>query len=94
MFFLIKKKLKNKSSNLIQLWFSGKLFIRVCLTRITSWHIDRYKTAGKIHSTWFFNNTVNLKLTDNGPIHKISHIVDIENIFEINNFEEYLNNSF
>ena len=52
------------------------------------------KTAGKIHSTWFFNNTVNLKLTDTGPIHKISQIVDIENILGIDNLEEYVKNSY
>ena len=52
------------------------------------------KTADKIHSTWFFKNTVNLKLTDNGPIHKIYHIVDIENTSGINNLKEYANNSF
>ena len=51
------------------------------------------KTAGKIHSTWFFNNTANFKLIDNGLIHKISHTVDIEKILEINNLEEYVNNS-
>ena len=51
------------------------------------------KTAGKIHSTWFFNNSVNLKLTDNGPIYKISHVVNIENILGIDNLEEYVNNS-
>ena len=50
-------------------------------------------TAGKVHSTWFFNNTVNLKLTDNGPIYKITHIVDLENILGIDNLEEYVNNS-
>ena len=50
-------------------------------------------TARKIHSTWFFNNSVNLKFTDNGPIYKISHIVDIENILGIDDLEEYVNNS-
>ena len=50
------------------------------------------KTARKIHSTWFSNNSVNLKLTDNGHIHKISHIVDIENVLGIDNLEEYVNN--
>ena len=51
------------------------------------------KTASKIHSTWFLNNSVNLKMTDNGSIYKISHIVDIENILGIDNSEEYVDNS-
>ena len=35
---------------------------------------------------------MNFKLTDNGPIHKISHTVDIENILGNDNLEEYVNN--
>ena len=52
------------------------------------------KTAGKIHFTWFFNNKVNLKLTDNRSDHKISHTDEIENILGIDNLDEYVNNSF
>ena len=29
------------------------------------------KSARKIHSTWFFNNVVNIRLTEFGRIHKI-----------------------
>ena len=51
------------------------------------------ETAGKIHSICFFNNSVNLKLINNGPIYKIFHIVDIEKFLRINNLEEYANSS-
>ena len=51
------------------------------------------KATGKIHSTCFFNNAVDLELTDNGPIWKISNVGDIENILKIDNLEEYINNS-
>ena len=50
------------------------------------------KGARKIHSTWFFNNVVNLKLTEHGRIRKIFHVTDIENLLEIDNLEEYVNN--
>ena len=49
--------------------------------------------ARKIHSTWFFNNVVNIKLTEHGRIHKIFHVTDIENLLEIGNLEEYINNA-
>ena len=52
------------------------------------------KTACKIQPTWFFNNTVNLKLTDNGPVYKIFHIIDIGNILGIGNLGEYVNEFF
>ena len=91
-----RKVLKDKSSDLSQLRFSGKLFISESMfheNHQLAYRCCQLKTAGKIHSTWFFNNSVNLKLTDNGPIYKISHVVNIENILGIDNLEEYVNNS-
>ena len=40
------------------------------------------KRARKIHSTWFFNNVVNIELTE----HR-------RNLLEIDNLEEYINNA-
>ena len=91
-----RKNLKDKSSDLSQLRFLGKLFISESMSHENhqlTYRCRQLKTAGKIHSTWFFNNSVNLKLTDNGPIYKISHVVNIENILGIDNLEEYVNNS-
>ena len=51
--------------------------------------IEEY--LGKIHSTWLYNNAVNTKLTENGRIHKIFLIVDIEKLLEIDNLDEFLN---
>ena len=70
------------------------MITQITITKIISWYISRcrqLKTAGKIQSTWFFNSAVNFKLTDNGPLHKISHTVDIENILGNDNLEEYVN---
>ena len=88
--------MKDKSSNLSQLRFSGKLFISESMSRENhqlAYRCRQLKSTSKIHSTWFFNNSVNFKFTDNGPIHKISHIVDIENILEIDNLGVYVDNS-
>ena len=88
--------MKTKSSDLTQLPFSGKLFISESMSHENHQLAYRYcqlKTADKIQCTCFFNNTVNLKLTGNGPVHEISHIADIENILGINNLNEYVSNS-
>ena len=34
------------------------------------------KSARKINSTWFFNDVVNIKLTEHGRLHKIFHVTD------------------
>ena len=51
------------------------------------------KGASKIYSTWFFNNVVNIQLTEHGKIHTTFHIADIKNLLEIDNLEEYINNA-
>ena len=90
--------MNDKSSDLSQLWVSGKLLIGESMSHENhqlAYRCRQLKTAGKIHSTWFYNNSVNLKLTDNGLVYKISqyNIVHIENILGIDNLEEYVNNS-
>ena len=54
---------------------------------------EQLKSARKTHSTWFFNDVVNIKLTEHGRIHKIFHVTDIEKLLEIDNLEEYINNA-
>ena len=51
------------------------------------------KIVRRIHSTWFFNNVVNVKLTEHGKMYKIFHVTDIENLLETDNLEEYINNT-
>ena len=46
----------------------------------------------KIHLAWFYNSTLDIKLVENGPIHKIFHPTDIEKVLEIENFDEYISN--
>ena len=55
-------------------WDSGNY--RVWIHSEThKWHD---KNTQSISTPFGFLTTLNLKLTDNGPVHKISHIVDIE----------------
>ena len=53
---------------------------------------QQLKSVRKIHSTWFLNNVVNIKLMEHERILKIFHVTDIENLLEIENLEEYVNN--
>ena len=50
------------------------------------------KSARKIHSTWFYNSTLHIKITENGPIHKTFHLTDIEKVLGVDNLDEYINN--
>ena len=51
----------------------------------------KLKNLGTIHSTWFYNNAGNIKLTENGRTDKIFHISDIEKLLDIDNLDEFLN---
>ena len=91
-----RKNLATKSQELTNLKFSGRLFVSESMSHENqqlAYKCRQLKSARKIHSTWFFNNVVNMKLTEHGRIHKIFHATDIENILEIENLEEYINNA-
>ena len=89
-----RKNLHQKSLELSRLKLSGKLFVSetMCFeNHQLAYKCRKLKNLGKIHSTWFYNNAVNIKLTENGRIHKILHIIDIEKLLDIGNLDELLN---
>ena len=89
------KNLDNKCQELSNLKFSGRLFISESMSHENqhlAYKCRQLKSARKIHSTWFFNNVVNLKLTEHERIHKIFHVTDIEKLLEIDNLEDYIIN--
>ena len=89
------KTLQNKSFHLTQLKFSGKLFVNESMCHENhqlAYKCRQLKSARKIHSTWFYNNTFHIKLVENGPIHKIFHPTDIEKVLGVDNLDEYINN--
>ena len=93
-----RKNLGTKSQELKKsnLKFSGRLFVSESMSlenQRLAYKCRQLKSARKIHSTWFFNNVVNVKLTEHGRIHKIFHVTDIENLLETDNLEEYINNA-
>ena len=91
-----RKNLGTKSQEPTNLKFSGRLFVSKSMSNENqqlAYKCQQLKSARKIHSTWFFNNAVNIKLTEHGRIHKIFHVTNIENLLEIGNLEEYINNA-
>ena len=95
---MTKKTLRNKSEDLRQLRFSGKLFISDSMFHENyqlAYKCRQLKNAGKIHSTWFWNNAVNVKHSERSNPVKIFHIVDIEKLLGIDNLDNFIiSNSF
>ena len=80
---LDRKTLQNKSLDLTQLKFSGKLFVNESMCHENhqlAYKCCQLKSERKIHSTWFYNSTLHIKLVENGPIHKIFNPTDIEKV--------------
>ena len=50
------------------------------------------KNAGKIHSTWFWNNVINVKLDERSQAVKIYNIIDIKKL-GVDNLDEFVNNT-
>ena len=91
-----RKNLGTKSQELTNLKFSGRLFVSESVSHENqklAFKCRQLKSARKMHSTWFFNSVINIKLTEHERIHKIFHVTDIENLMEIDNLEEYINNA-
>ena len=90
-----RKKLKSKGEQLRDLQFGPSLFINdsICFENQSLFYkCLQFKNVGKLFSFWVFNNTLNVKLTENGPITKIFHISDLENLLQVDSIEELLNN--
>ena len=91
-----RKNLRNKSEDLRQPKFSGKLFILESMCHENhqlAYKCCQLKNAVKIHSTWFWNNAVNVKLSKRSNPVKIIHIIDIEKLFGIDNLVDFISNT-
>ena len=91
-----RKNLWNKFEDLRQLRFSGKLFISASMCHENhqlAYKCHQLKNAGKIHSTWFWNNAVNVKFSErNNPV-EMFHIIDIEKHLGIDNLDYSIKNT-
>ena len=88
-----RENLHQKSLELSRLKFSGKRFMNESMwfeNHQLGYKCRKLKNLGKTHSTWFYNNAVNIKFTGNGRIHKIFHFIDIEKLLDTDNLDEIL----
>ena len=79
------RNLGTKSQELLNLKFSGRLFVSESMSlenQQLAYKYQQLKSARKIHFTWFFNNVVNVKLAEHGRINKIFHVTDVEKLLE------------
>ena len=91
-----RKNLCNKSDGLTRLNFSGRLFVSESMCHENhqlSYKCTQLKNAGKIHSTWFWNNSVNVKLDERSQPMKINHVIDIEKLLGVDNLDEFISNT-
>ena len=89
------KELKSKGEQLRDLQFGPSLFINdsMCFeNQPLFYRCWQSKNVGKLFSFWFFNNTLDDKLTENGPVTKIFHIIDLQNLLQVDSIEELINN--
>ena len=91
-----RKNLRNKSENLSQLKFAGKLFISesMCYEKQQlTCKCRQLKNAGKIYSAWVWNNKINVKLNERSQPAKIYHIIDIKKFLGVVNLDNFINNT-
>ena len=91
-----RKNLRNKSDVLTQLNLSGRFFVSESMcheNQQLSYKCIQLKNATRIHSTWFWNNSVNVKLNDRSQPTKIHHVIDIEKRLGVDNLDEFINNT-
>ena len=92
-----RKNLCSKSDVLTQLDFSGRLFVLETMCHENHqlhYKCRQLKNTGKIHSTWFWNNFVNVKLDERSQPTKINHVIDIENLLGVDNLNGSINTPF
>ena len=83
---IINDKTSDKSDVFTRLNFSGRIFVSESMCHKNhqlSYKCRLLKNAGKIHSTWFWNNSINVKLNERSQPTKIHHVIDIEKLLEL-----------
>ena len=87
--------MKNKSKELNELKFSNNLYISesMCVGNHGLFSKCRkLKKARTIFNTWFFNNAINVRLNQNGEIHKVFHTEDLAALLKVDDLDSFLVN--
>ena len=86
-----RKNRHNKYENLSQLNLASNLFISESMCHENyqlAYKCTPLKNAGKIHSTWFWYNAINVKLNERSQPAKIYHI-DIGKLLGVDNLDNF-----
>ena len=89
-----RKELKSKAAELRALQFEQSLFINdsMCFeNQVFFYKCHKLKNLGRLSSVWFFDNTLSIKIEENGPMSKIYHVSDLEKFLKVDNIEELIN---
>ena len=82
-----KKTMKNKSKELnkfLKLFISESMYLDDCGL---FFNCRKWKRAKNIFNTWFFNNAINVQLTQNGKIQKIFHTKHLAMLLKVNGID-------
>ena len=82
-----RKKLMEKKNELKELHFEESLYLSdsMCTENHNLFEKCRQlKNAKRIHACWFFNNVINVRLMDKGPIFKIFHESELGELLRAN----------
>ena len=92
-----RKNLSNKLDVLTQLNFSGRLFVleNMCHeNHQLSYKCRQLKNARKIHSTWFWNDSVNIKLNEESQPTKTCHVIGMLKLLGVQSLDEFINSTY
>ena len=92
-----RKNVLNKSDVLTRLNFSGRFFVSesMCHENLQLYYKCRQlQMLAKIHSMWFWNNSVNVKRNERSQTTKIHHVIGIEKLLGVHNLSEFINKTF
>ena len=86
-----RKKLKDCDMTLLGFDEDHKIYVNESLCpyyRTLFWKCRKFHELKKIYSYWSFNGTIKVKLSENGRIHAITHIKDLEELFPDDDFSD------
>ena len=90
-----RMKLMEKKNELKEHHFEESLFLSdsMCIKNHNLFYKCRQlKNTKRIHACWFFNNAINVRLMDKGPIFKIFHESDLGELLHAS-VDDLLSNS-
>ena len=90
-----RKVFMDMKKDLLDLKLNSNFYINesLCIENSELFYFTRVlKKKNKIHSTWFANNTVNVKVDQSSPTFKIFHKSELETILKLDDLDNFISN--